>query len=316
MSKETHSHSKPIICIGAALVDDSFYCLNKPLPGTSNPATHYRSAGGVARNVSHHLAQLGNPVELIAHFGLDAEGDWLREVCSSVGIGLSRSVFSKTGTGHFSGIISPDGELFAGASDTHLEQEITISLLSSQSSFLAGASLLLCDCNLEISCIRWIIDFCSVQNIPCIIEPVSVAKASLLRNVNLNSVLLISPNTMELAALTGNQESGTLQESVEHLLKRGVQNIWIRNGKDGSEFFSQNEHISLPAPEVHVIDSTGAGDAALAGWIHARHLGKSPRECILYGHAMAQIILQTNGTYAESLDETKLESIVTNLKSL
>jgi len=35
------------------------------------------SAGGIARNVAHHLAQLGNPVELIFHFGLDTDSEEL-----------------------------------------------------------------------------------------------------------------------------------------------------------------------------------------------------------------------------------------------
>src|SRR5258707_1820999 len=104
-----------VVCIGAALIDDSFFCLETPVQGTSNPATRHQSAGGVARNVAHHLAQLGNRVELIAHFGTDAGGNWLKEKCSSAGIGLSHSHFSDTGTGCFAAILSSRGELMIGA---------------------------------------------------------------------------------------------------------------------------------------------------------------------------------------------------------
>ena len=71
---------KPIVCLGAALVDDAFTCVAEPAPGTSNPAVHRRNAGGVARNVAHHLAQLGHPVELVAHLSTDNDGDWLMEL--------------------------------------------------------------------------------------------------------------------------------------------------------------------------------------------------------------------------------------------
>ena len=305
---------KPVICIGAAIIDDSFHCLNEPLPGTSNPATHLRSAGGVARNVAHPLAQLGNPVELISHFGLDGDGVWLKEKCLSAGIGLSNSRFTRTGTGRFVGIISPSGELFAGASDTHTQEEITIAFLSERTLLLESASLILCDCNLAVSSIGWLLDFCRTHSVPCVIEPVSAAKASLLRDVNLKNVLLITPNNAELAGVCGRDANDEQQSLAERLLEKGVQNIWIRKGKEGSEMFSREGIITLPAPDVEVADTTGAGDAALAGWIHAWLRKMSAREWMMYGHAMAEIILRTRGAHADHLDSNLLESTVANLR--
>ena len=297
---------KPVVCVGAAIIDDSFFCMDKPAHGTSNPATHHRSAGGVARNVAHHLAQLGDRVELIAHFGNDTDGQWLKEQCSSAGIGLSHSRFSSAGTGRFTAIVSPGGELFAGAADAHCE--ITISYLTEQTALFKTASLVFVDCNLSVSCLEWLLEFCRTQSVPCVIDPVSVAKASRLSAVSLEDVLLITPNRAELSALSGNPAAGNTDSSIEHLLKKGVQKIWIRKGKEGSEFFSREETIKLPAPDVEVMDTTGAGDAALAGWIHAWLQDKSARECLLYGHAMAAMILQTRGTQSSQLSAELLES--------
>ncbi len=303
---------KPIVCIGAAIIDDTFHCINEPLFGTSNPANHHRSAGGVARNVAHHLARLGNPVELIAHFGLDTDGEWLKKKCEAAGIGLAHSQFTKTSTGHFSAILSPSGELAIGASDTHLQETITTSFLSEQSALLKSAPLILFDCNLSISCITWLLEFCRTQRIPCIIEPVSVAKASVLKEMNLKDVLLITPNQAELVAVSGLADDKP-QVQVEQLFGKGVQNIWLRKGRDGSEFFSRKETIALPAPDVIVADTTGAGDAALAGWIHARQHEKSLRECVLYGHAMAYLTLKSRGSDVDELDVSLLDSSVINL---
>lgn len=303
---------KPVFCIGAAIVDDSFYCLQEPLRGTSNPAKHFRSAGGVARNIAHNLAQLGNPVELISHFGLDSDGVWLKDVSSSVGVGLSHSLCTETGTGHFCGILSPSGELYAGAADARLEEEITISFLSQQSTALASASLLVCDCNVSSISLTWLLDFCKTHAVPCVIEPVSVAKASRLAGANLDTVLLITPNDAELAALCRHPVDTERQYLISDLLGRGVQNIWIRRGKKGSEFFSREGMLTIPAPRTDVIDTTGAGDAALAGWIHAWLRGNNPQACIQYGHAMAEIILRTRGAQAGDLDANLLESTVAN----
>lgn len=300
---------KPIICIGAAIIDDSFYCLDEPRPGTSNPAKHFRSAGGVARNIAHNLTQLGNNVELVSHFGNDEDGKWLAGQCSSVGIGLTHSRFSDAGTGRFTAIISPSGDLHIGAADTHLENEITVSFLKEKSLYLATASLILFDCNLSADCIAWLLDFCRSQAIPCVIDPVSIVKASRLENLNLEQVLLITPNHDELTALSENSE-----RSVESLLKKGVQNIWIRNGKAGSELFSNEGVVKLPSPNVNVIDTTGAGDAALAGWVHAWLRNKSTKECLMYGHAMAEIILQTKGANSSQLNADLLGKTVLKMR--
>ena len=275
--------------------------------GTSNPATHFRSAGGVARNVAHLLSQLGNRVELISHFGTDADGKWLQGQCTSAGIGFSHSHFSKAGTARFTAIIAPGGELFAGASDSLCEQEITISFLSEKTSLLESASLVVLDCNLSVPCLEWLLDFCRTHAVPCVIDPVSVAKASRLNGLNLERVLLMTPNILELKALTGNRRSTDPTSPVKQLLKRGVQKIWLRKGKDGSVFYSQGETISLPAPDVEVLDTTGAGDAALAGWIHNWLQNKSEQDCLDSGTHLAEMILQTRGAHSHTIDLPRFE---------
>ncbi len=306
---------KPVVCIGAAIVDDIFHCIGEPAPGTSNPSSHYRSAGGVSRNVAHHLAQLGIAVELISYFGSDTDGAWLRDLCASAGIGLSHSRFTEGETGRYTAILSPSGELYAGASDTHLENEITVPFLSKRVHALESASVILCDCNLPISSIRWLLAFSRDHAIPCIIEPVSVAKAALLKDVDLTDVLLITPNDAEVSAILGDSAQNNPASAIKHLLARGVQNIWLRKGRDGSELFTCEETIRIAARHVDVVDETGAGDAALAGWIYAWLRKKSARECILYGHAMAEIILKIEGAHANRLDTHSLESVFLNLKT-
>lgn len=297
----------PVICVGAAIVDNSFHCLDEPQPGTSNPAKHSRSAGGVARNIAHSLAQLGDPVELITHFGSDADGTWLKSQCVSVGIGVTHSRTTLARTGQFAGIITPSGELYTGAAETHLEDEITIPFLSDQLPFLKSARIILLDCNLNIPCIAWLLDLCRAVNLPCIIEPVSAGKASRLRDLDLRGVLLITPNTAELSAIGGDSRP-------ESLLDRGVLSVWMRKGRDGSQLISAEETITLPAPEIRITDTTGAGDAALAGWIHGQLRGKSRRECMVYGHALAQLILQTTGAHSARLTAELLETTVESLK--
>ncbi|NTW25489.1 MAG: hypothetical protein HGA37_12390 [Lentimicrobium sp.] len=70
----------------------------------------------------------------------------------------------------------------------------------------------------------------------------------------------------------------------------------------------------LEAPGVIVQDTTGAGDAALAGWIHAWLMNRNPEDCVRYGHAMASLVLQVKGAIHPGLTFELLESIYKNYK--
>ena len=56
---------KPIVCIGAALVDELFHTSEPILKATTNNAKVSRTPGGVARNIAHQLALLDVPTQLI-----------------------------------------------------------------------------------------------------------------------------------------------------------------------------------------------------------------------------------------------------------
>lgn len=297
---------KPIVCIGAALVDETFSTKELPVLGTSNPASYFHSMGGVACNIANHLALLGLRVELISHFGEDADGKWLMESCQNNGLGIGFSLINQLPTGRFVAILSPEGDLFTAVSVSPVETEITVSFLQQKIEVLKIAALLVLDCNLSSDVLRWLLEFCSIENIPAIVEPVSVAKSARLKGINLQSVLLLTPNQSEMRQLVESTEKD-LGKLANVLLNRGVNQVWVRNGKLGSTIFSSSSTIELAAPSVEVVDTTGAGDSALAGWIYGWMNHKNPETCLRYGHALAGIVLQTKGSLQAQLTAQMLE---------
>jgi pseudouridine kinase len=305
---------KPIVCIGASLVDETYHLKSRPLNGTSNPATLYRAAGGVSRNIAHHLALLGNPVKLITHFGKDADGDWLAGECLKAGIDLADSIRNSEPTGKFTALLSPEGDLFAGAVACRFEEMVTPAFLEAKTAVLKSASLLLIDTNLGTEALSWLLDFSRSEKIPCAIEPVSVPKAARLKEANLSGVLLLTPNLDELAVLSGMEASGGFRPQVNELLGRGLDFLWVRKGKSGSGLYSATAAMEFPAPVTEVVDTTGAGDAALAGFLHAWLQNLSPERCVIHGHAMAALILRVQGAVLNSLSPQMLQDAVKNYK--
>lgn len=301
-----------IICVGAALIDDIFICREQPITGTSNPATFSRTAGGVAHNVAHHLALLSYDVKLISHLGKDSDGVWLSRECTHAGIDLTYSKLNDTPTGRFTAILTPEGELFSGASAMHFEREIDVPFLSALQHVLSEASLLILDCNLSLESLNWLLDFSRANKIPCIIEPVSVPKARKLFSAHVQDVLMVTPNYEEMFSINGRHDTNNIGTAIKVLLHRGVKNIWFRNGKNGSRMFTEKEVINLPAPKVEMLDSTGAGDAALAGWIHGWLNQKDMTECMRYGHSLASLVLKSSGAIAKNITTSMLENSVEN----
>jgi pseudouridine kinase len=294
-----------VVCIGAALVDEIFISQNSIQLGTSNPSNYTKCLGGVARNIAGLLAQIGHKIELITHIGSDSDGIWIIEKCSRVGIGLSHSLQNEKSSGRFLALLHPNGELHTGASYSHIETEISPEFLESKIDFLQTAELLVIDCNLSKETIDWLINISIQNNIPIIVEPVSLSKSKKMKDVNWNNVLLYTPNELELGVLDGIQKKET---QISHLLQQGLKNLWIRSGKDGSTLYNKEKTIHMDASKMDIIDSTGAGDAALAGWIHGWLLNYSSEKCLQYGHTLADMILQIKGAELENLNRELLDS--------
>ena len=90
----------------------------------------------------------------------------------------------------------------------------------------------------------------------------------------------IFPNDTEAAFLTGISESeGDYEAMANNLLSRGIGHVIIKTGEKGCYAASKEEHFAVPALKVPVVDTTGAGDNLVAGFMDALLKGLSFREC-------------------------------------
>lgn len=302
--------NKPVICIGAALVDELYSANHNMLMATTNDATVHRSAGGVARNIAHQLALLSVPVQLISVFGNDGEGDWLKTICSYVNIQLDAAITNNALTGKYTGILNYDKSLFTALLTNTSLDAITPQHLERNESLLASAFCIIADANIHTDTVAWLAQFCFRKNIPFIIEPVSVPPAQKFAKMSLKGVHMVTPNEDELPAMCSNGGK-TIEEHAQEILNRGVEKIWLHRGKKGSMLFTKEHQYSLDAPPVDEIrDVTGAGDGSLSGWIMAKYLGKDDEESLKIAHTLSAEILQVNGAIATHLTQEKLLAAV------
>jgi len=288
-----------VCCLGGALVDELFFCEDEVLLGTSNIATRQIAMGGVMTNIARHLAILQIETTLLTALGDDADGQWIQRQLASLNIKQPATAMSPLGTGKYVGIQDAHGNLVCAVCADPATPNITVDWLQKNLPAIAPSSLYLADANIEPKAMQWLINWSTAQRHALIIEPVSVAKAARLQSLDLNGLWLMTPNEEELAVLSPNANS--LESRAQALIQRGVQHVWVRQGSKGSTWFSQNEQWQLPAIPCAVVDTTGAGDAALAGFVYGFLHHKSIPESIQFGHQLASLIVGIKGTFDPTL---------------
>ena len=102
------------------------------------------------------------------------------------------------------------------------------------------------------------------------IKVVVDAEGELLRNTLKYKPFLIKPNNFELEGFFG-VKIKSLDETVEYAKKpqiEGARNVFVSMGGDGGIFVCEDgEAFYSKAPKGKVINTTGAGDSAVAGFI-------------------------------------------------
>jgi len=292
--------SKSVICIGATLIDELYFCKNTIIEASSNPAQKTSSIGGVISNIVQHLALLDINPAIITAIGSDADGSYIEENFKKIGIEYSESIVEGV-TGKYVSILNSDGNLFVSVCEDNCSNFISVHFLKTKTDYIKTFDIIIIDTNLDKPSIQWIIDFANTYNKTLIIEPVSVSKASKLYSLDLNGVFMITPNVEELEVISniGAQDEMSL---TNNLIERGIENIWLRKGAKGSVMYNSQKSLALSVPSISIIDSTGAGDAALAGWVFGFVNDDDELSSIQLGHTLALEILKIKGTVDLSLN--------------
>lgn len=294
-----------VLCIGATLIDELHFCDQAIVPSSSNPAHKSTSIGGVVSNIAQHLTLLDVNVNCITALGKDNDGIFIQQEFQKMKIGLNDSLIVDDATGKYVSILHPDGNLFVAVCQDISSKYITKSFLESKIESIKTAEWIIIDTNLNQEAIQWIIDFAREHHQKLIIEPVSVPKAAKLAVLNLNGVYMITPNEEELCVLSS-QVADNEAAHLQKLFERGVSKIWLSKGNQGSVMHSDAKSHLVSVPCISIIDSSGAGDAAAAGWVYGMIHGQSEVSSIQFGHALALQILQIKGTIDYSITSEKL----------
>ena len=284
--------------LGRTLASPSLY--------TSNPALAVVTPGGVARNISEHLARLlptASPVRLLGAVGTDPLGAGVLEATAAAGVDVSGVLRLPGQTGMYLAVLDDRGELHIGLAAMTLTDDLTPEVTADWNAEVAGASLLVLDANLPAETVSGLLRAARESGVRAVLEPVSAPKAARLwtelRTQPLG-LFLVKPDRTELEAMTGLPGH---DQAAQALLQQGVQNVLLTLGAAGSVLYRADQPpIHTPAPETVVQDVTGAGDSLVAGLCAALVRGLSLTEAVKVGHACAALTVASARTVPEELN--------------
>lgn len=281
-----------ISVIGGANVDLSATLADAFIAADSNPGHIDIGYGGVARNIAHNLALLGARTQLLTVFGGDLFGGLLHDYCKQQGIDVHLSEReSSLRSGIYVCINNHGGEMIAAVADTEAIRSITPEWLTKRSGEINISDFIVADTNLTEDSIRWLMENVTM---PLFIDGVSSTKAhrvvNALRKVKLPYLHTFKLNLKEALAVT---QTATYSEAAQALLDLGVAHVYITLSGEGVYCRTAAEEYLFPALPGEIVNTTGAGDAFLAGVVYAHAKGMDFPQTAQYGLMAARATLMS-----------------------
>lgn len=290
-----------IVVLGGANVDLTGRCHSAYQPGDSNPGSLSQSAGGVGRNIAENLAHLGHDVTLITLLGNDTNGDWLHQRIAAAGIrtdGLLRHPSLPTST--YLAMNDHQGQLIGALADMGIAEALTPETLAPMRSTLVAADAVVVEANIPEATLAWLATLPLKGTLYA--DAVSTAKAPRLKPL-LPHLTVLKVNRSEADALLGLSEAGP-EELAQGLLAHGVKTVALSLGREGLMLCTGQQHHRQGIYPTHIASDTGAGDALIAGLIHADRAHWELSHQAAFGLGCAGLTLESSGANHPHLTET------------
>lgn len=283
-----------VAVVGGANVDVSARPDAELLLRDSNPGRVCVSFGGVGRNVAHDLCLFGAQVSFVSVFGDDFLGRSLMDDCRMNGMDLTLAEQAAGCRSNFYVCLNDGGgDMLSAVADMASMERVTPEFLAVRMAEINRHDLAVADTNLSESALSYLIENVSV---PLFVDAVSTAKAMRLRRALERSaysrLFALKVNRLEAETMT---DCADLRSMAARLHALGVERLYITLGADGVFCSDGQRAETLPCLATRVADTTGAGDAFLAGAAFAFLRGSGLAEAAAVGLRTAQIALQAVG---------------------
>ena len=122
------------------------------------------------------------------------------------------------------------------------------------------------------------------------IEPVYIA------SLEMADILRLNEPELELLKMAHDKSGEKAIAFIEFLLAHyGLRMVIVTFDKNGAQLFTPETTLSTPGIAVESVDSTGAGDAFTAGFVHFYLQDKPLQECLTFANELAAYVCTQRG---------------------
>lgn len=233
--------------------------------------------GGKGANQAVAASRLGSKTDFIGCVGNDSNGDFLLDNFKKNNISTDgvKRVDTNTGVACItvndndnSIIVVPGANFF-----------VNIHMIEENIQRIKSAKIVLLQLEIPKDTVEFIIDICYENNIKVLLNPAPFLE---LKRSTIDKVTYLTPNETEAKLLFGT-------DNYEELVKRYPNKLIITLGDKGAIFNDGIKNVIVPAREVEVVDTTGAGDTFNGAFASRIISGFSVLESIIYANKAASI---------------------------
>lgn len=318
-----------LYCIGEMLID--FIPIQTGLK-LKEVESFKRVAGGAPLDVAINCSKLGLPSIMLSKVAEDPFGEFLIDHLNENGVDTSyivRTSDAETGLAFVS--VTKEGErdfsfYRKNAADLMLKSDEITELSIDENDILHFGSVVLQNPLMKEThhrIINEMIDKGGIisfdPNIRLSLWPSAEAcRDSVWEFLEYADILKVSEE--ELFFITGED---VIERGIEKLFERPIEAVICTLGKDGSELYLKNNNsFKVDGYKVDVVDTTGAGDAFMGGFLYSlsklfptrsnlvQLLQKNAIDLLSYANATGAIITSREGAYDPSLSDSKVKKVL------
>ena len=280
---------KKLLVIGAQNIDlyarsESDYQLHD-----SNISKIDMAFGGVACNIATNLSQLGNEVHLLTVFGDDHLSEISKQNLNALKINFSESRIVKDSTNSlYFGIMDKSNNLFLGLNDMDIIDKLDASFFKTKNDYIEKFDVLVIDNNICKEALEYLLK--TYRHKQIIMDAVSAVKAVKIVHL-LPNIDLVKVNILELEAMS---DKSDITDKITDLVNRGVGAVLLTNSEKEIIYRNKDKHlVTMPILINEIVNSTGAGDAFLSGFINSMMKDEPLEECLESAKRTAHICLSS-----------------------
>ncbi|MCF2139784.1 MAG: carbohydrate kinase family protein [Candidatus Lokiarchaeota archaeon] len=253
--------------------------------------------GGSAANIACDLANLGMKTAYIGGIGKDSAGEFCMADLRHHHVDTSGvKIFEEDSTAHSVIIINSNYKdrsilAYKGANDLFSSDNIPEEMLKNTRCF-AWTSL---TSDNGINAIKKCIQITKAsRGIVAGAPSISIIKKKPQAAIELLKLSdIVSLNDEEIEALTGIK--GHLHEAMKQLFDWGLKWVNLTLGKNGQWLSDGKTLVKTQPPTIHVMDTTGAGDATMSGVIYGYLNNKSLHETAIIASSLSAMEIEAPG---------------------